>query len=107
MNIYLKFVTVMNGHPFFSRLDGNPNEDAGIVVEVAHFVDDADAAVAELSAGPVEEAHAAMRLNEAVFHGHVARSDVFPTGEILAIEERLPRVFLRKCSEREQDRCGS
>ena len=107
MIVNLDFVAVMNGHPFFAGLDGNPNEDAGIVVDVAHFVDDADTAVAELSAGPVEEAHAAMRLNEAFFHGHAARAHVFPTGEVLAIEERLPRVFLRKGSEREQDRCGS
>jgi len=45
-----------------------------------------------------------LRLNESVFHRHVAWADVFPAGEILAVEERLPCRSLRprggKCEQR-------
>ena len=88
--VNLHFVAVVDGHPFFARLDGNANEDAGIVIVVAHFVNDADAAVAEFAGGPVEKAHAAMGSNEAVFDGHAAGADVFPAGEVFAVEERFP-----------------
>src|SRR5437899_1002636 len=99
----LNLVAIVNRHPFFARLDGDSNEDSGIIVEVAHLVDHADAAVGKLAAGPVEKAHAAMRSNEAVLDGHVARADVFPAGEILAIEERLPCGSLRLGGERGRD----
>src|SRR5882762_10953532 len=104
MVVNLVFVAVVNRHPFLARLEGDANEDTGIIVEIAHLVDDADAAVAELAAGPIEQAHAAVRLNESVFHRHVAWADVFPAGEILAVEERLPSRSLRprggKCEQR-------
>src|SRR5216684_1247264 len=95
MIVNLDLVAVVDGHPFFAGLEGDANEDAGIVVEVAHFVDDADAAVAELAARPVKKAHAAVRANEAVFDGHAARADVLPASEILAVEEGFPRGRLR------------
>jgi hypothetical protein len=60
---------------------------------VAHLVDDANAAVADLTAGPVEQAHAAVGLDQAIFDGHVAGSDVLPAAEIFAVEELLPRLF--------------
>src|SRR5882762_2485776 len=91
----LHFVAVVDGHPLFARLDGNTNEYSGIVVVIAHFENDADAAVAEFSAGPIEEAHAAVRADEAVFDSHAAGADVLPAGQIFAIEQRLPGGGLR------------
>src|SRR2546430_1011686 len=91
MVVNLDFVAVVNGHPFLARFDRNANEDAGIIIEVAHLVNHADAAIGELATGPVEKAHAAVRANEAVFDRHGAGADMFPPGEILAVEERLPR----------------
>src|SRR6266446_2209372 len=96
MVVDLDFVAVVNGHPFFARFEGDTNEDSGVIVEVAHLVDDANAAIGKLAPGPVEQAHSAVRSNKAVFHGHVPRADVFPAGEILAVEERLPCRSLRR-----------
>src|SRR5712692_1858717 len=45
----LDFVTVVDGHPGLARLDGDADEDAGIVVVVTHFVNNANAAVADLA----------------------------------------------------------
>src|SRR5438309_9189882 len=106
MIVDLDFVAVVDGHPFLARLDGDANEDAGIVVEIAHLVDHADAAIGELAAGPVEKAHAAVRSNEAVFNSHVARADVLPAGEILAVEERFPGPSLRLGGGDEQKSCN-
>ena len=108
MIVDLDFVAVVDGHPFLARLDGDANEDAGIVVEIAHLVDHADAAVGELAAGPIEKAHAAVRSNEPVFDGHVAWSNVLPASEILAVEKRVPGWGLRLGgSERKHGRDGS
>src|SRR6266404_1398598 len=105
--IDLHFVTVVDGHPFFARLDGNADEDAGIVVVVAHFENDANAAVAEFAAGPVEEAHATVRADEAVLDSHTAGADVLPAGKIFAVEERLPGRGLRpRGGDKEKSRDG-
>src|SRR6266481_1429252 len=104
MIVNLDFVAVVDGHPLLAWFDGDTNKDARIVVEVAHLVDDADAAVSELAAGPVEKAHAAVRSNEAVFYSHAAGADVLPAGEILAVEERLPgRSLWPRGSNEEKD----
>src|SRR5713226_4772911 len=79
----LDFVAVMDRHPRLAGLDGDANENAGIVIVVAHLVDDANAAVAHLVFGPIQQAHAAVRLDEAVFRGHVAGADVLPANEVL------------------------
>src|ERR1700731_5388208 len=97
MVVNLDFIAVVDGHPFLARFEGDANEDTGIIVEVAHLVDDANAAIGELAAGPVEQAHAAVRSNKPVFHGHAARADVFPAGEIFSVEEWLPSRSLRLC----------
>ncbi len=76
----LDFVTVVDWHPGLARLDGNADEDAGIVVVIAHFVDDSDVAVAEFLGGPVQEAHAAVGADQAVFYGVFAGAYVFPAG---------------------------
>ena len=89
----LDFVAVVDGHPGLARLDGNADEDAGVVVVVAHFVDDLDAAVAEFFFRPVEQTHAAVRADQAVFDGVFAGADVLPAVEIFAVEERAP-VFV-------------
>src|SRR6266446_3473889 len=86
MVVNLDFVAVVDGHPFLAWFEGDANEDSGIIVEVAHLVDHANAAIGELAAGPVEQAHAAVRANEAVFDRHVTGADMFPAGEILAVE---------------------
>src|SRR5271155_3639263 len=89
----LYFETVVHGHPLLAGLDRDANEYAGIVVFIAHAIDHVNVAVADFTAGPVEEAHAAVGVNQAVgFNRHVAGADVVPTREILAVEE-LPRVL--------------
>src|SRR5216684_185229 len=95
MVVNLDFVAVVNGHPFLAGFEGDANEDAGIIVEVAHLVDHVDATIAELAARPIKKAHAAARSNKAVFHRHVAWADVSPAGEIFSVEERLPGRSLR------------
>src|SRR5438552_19140753 len=95
MIVDLNFVAIVNGHPLFARLDRNTNEDAGVVVRVAHFENYTDAAVADFAAGPVQKSHAAMRFDQAVFDGLAAGADVLPAGKVFAVEERLPFGFLR------------
>src|SRR5256885_11099257 len=86
MIVDLNFIAVVDGHPWFARFDGNADVNAGVVVEVAHFENDAEFAFADFSTGPIGEAHAAVSFHEAVFDGHAARADVFPAGEVLAVE---------------------
>ncbi len=86
----LDFVAVVDGHPGFGGSDGNSNEDAGVIVFVAHFVHDSNDAITEFGFCPVEEAHAAVSVDEAVFDGHVTGANVFPAIEILAVEELPP-----------------
>src|SRR6267154_4908920 len=95
MIVNLHFIAIVDGHPFPARLYKDSNEDAGIVIEVAHLVDHTDAAITQLALSPIQQAHPAMRSNEAIFDGHVAGADVFPAGEILAVEERFPCGSLR------------
>ena len=74
---------------------------------IAHLVDDTNAAVTDLAGGPVKQAHTAVRLDQAIFGGHVARPDVFPAAEILAVEELLPGFFgLREAGNGEYRSCG-
>src|SRR6266480_2070618 len=48
--VNLDFVAVVDRHPLLARFEGNANENAGIIIEVAHLVDHADAAIGELAA---------------------------------------------------------
>jgi len=109
MIVDLHFVAVVNGHPGFARLDGDADEEARIVIQVAHFIDHADAAVADLAASPVKQAHAAVRLDQAVFDRVATRADVLPAGEIFAVEQRLPVRFLGigGDGERKNSKCES
>ena len=91
MIVDLHFVAVVDRHPWLSRVNGDANKDAGIIVEIAHFIDDANPAMAELAAGPVQQAHAAMGFDQAIFNRHITGADVFPAGKVLAVEQRLPR----------------
>src|SRR5438067_21319 len=90
MIVDLDFVAVMHRHPFFPWLDGNADEQARVVIVVAHFIDHVNCAVAKLPAGPVEEAHAAMGANQAVLDGHITRTDVLPASQVFAVEKLLP-----------------
>src|SRR5208283_5036099 len=54
MIVDLDFVAIVNGHPGFARLDGDANEHAGIVVIVAHAINDLDAAISHFPSCPVE-----------------------------------------------------
>jgi len=54
------------------------------------FENDAEFAFADFASGPIGEAHAAVRFHEAVFDGHAARADMFPAGEVFAVEELFP-----------------
>src|SRR5579872_1183574 len=78
MVIDLYFKAVVHWHPLFPRLEGNADEYAGIVVFIAHLVDDVDGAVADLAASPVEQSHAAMSADQAIFYGVAARAHVLP-----------------------------
>src|SRR2546425_818026 len=51
--------------------------------------------VGHLDAGPVEQAHAALTLDQSVFHRVTAGTDVFPARQVLSIEELLPVSRLR------------
>src|SRR6266478_4702255 len=95
MIVDLNLVAVMDRHPLFARLDRYANEDAGVVVRIAHLEDHTNTAVANFAAGPVEKSHAAVRFDEAVFDGIATRADMLPAGEVFAVEERLPFGFLR------------
>jgi len=78
-------------HPFLARLDWNADEDAGVTVVVAHLKDHANRAVAEFAARPVEQAHAALALDQAVLDHVTAWTDMFPSSEIFAIEKFAAR----------------
>ena len=107
MIVNLHLVAVVDRHPLFARLDRNANEDAGVVVRVAHLEDHTNAAVADFAAGPVEKSHAAARFDESVFDGIATRADMLPAGEVFAVEERLPFGFLRSRRDGEGGCCYS
>src|SRR5437870_1597909 len=90
MIVNLNLVAVVDRHPLFARLDRNANEDAGVVVRVAHLEDHTNTAVANLAAGPVEKSHPAARFDETVFEGIASRADMLPAGEVFAGEDALP-----------------
>src|ERR1043165_9995144 len=85
--VNLDLITVVDGHPGLAGLDGDPDEDSGIVVLILHLIYNANDAVAELAARPVEQAHAPMGLDEAVFDGHRSGANVLPSGEVFAVKE--------------------
>src|SRR5438445_4768499 len=95
MIVDLNLIAVVDRHPLFTWLDLYANEDAGVVVRVAHLEDHRNAAVANFAAGPVEKSHAAARFDEAVFDGIATRADVLPSGEVFAVENRLAFGSLR------------
>src|SRR6266404_2836286 len=107
MIVNLNLVAVVDRHPLFTRLNRYANEDAGVVVRVAHLEDHTNTAVANFAAGPVEKPHAAARFDEAVFDGIATRADMFPAGEVFAVEERLPFRFLRSRRDGEGGCCYS
>src|SRR5262249_48205795 len=88
--INLNFVPIMNWHPFFTRLDRNSYEDSGVVVVVTHLENYPDYTIAKLSAGPIKQAHSAMRLYQAIFDGHLSPPDVPPSCQVLAVKELFP-----------------
>jgi hypothetical protein len=90
MVVDLNFKTVMDWHPFFTGFDGNADEDTGIVVFVTHSKNYVDHAVADFSAGPVKQAHAAVCVNQAIFDGIAAGAYMLPARQIFSIEEWLP-----------------
>src|SRR6267378_6890031 len=93
VNLYL--VTVMDGHPLFAGLDRNADEHARVVVVVAHLIDHTDDTLAHLSAGPVEQPHAAMGSDHPIFHSISAGANVLPSREIFSVEQLLPFPGLR------------
>jgi hypothetical protein len=99
----LDLIAVVDGHPFFARLDGDADKDARIVVGIAHFEDNSNSAIADFAARPIEQTHAAMSPNETVFDCHAAWTNMLPTGEILAIEERFPLTLGNPGSDQEDD----
>ncbi len=92
--IDLHLVAVIHRHPSFARLDGNADKDSGVVVVIAHLVNNANHAISKLAAGPVKQPHAAMGADQPIFHGHFAGPDVLPAGQVLAIEKLLPSASL-------------
>src|SRR5579871_394848 len=84
--IDLHFETIMHRHPLFAGLDRNADEDTGIVVLIPHLVHHVQHAIADLAAGPVEQPHAAMRTDQAIFHRVSTWSDMFPVGEVFTIK---------------------
>jgi hypothetical protein len=51
-------------------------------------------AVPQFAARPVEQAHAAVGVNQAIFDSHVTGADVLPPGKVFAIKKLLPVVGL-------------
>ena len=92
MIIDLHFETVVHWHPLFARLDRNADEDARIVILVAHLVHHMDHAIANLPARPVKQAHPAVSADQPVFYGVPARANMLPPGQIFAVEKLLPLV---------------
>src|ERR1035438_5993174 len=88
--IDLYLVTIVHRHPLFPGLERNADEDTGVVIFIAHPVDHAHHAIADRAAGPVEQAHAAVRLDDPVFHRHVAGTHVLPADQVFAVEYLSP-----------------
>jgi hypothetical protein len=51
-----------------------------------------DLAIPDLPAGPVEQAHAAVSVDQPVLHSVIARANMLPSGQVFAIEKLLPFV---------------
>src|SRR5215468_8434159 len=90
MIVDLDFVAVMHRHPLLAWLDGNPYEDAGVVIFIPHFEDDVNRAISDSAARPVEQAHSAVGVDQAVLHGVSAGADMFPSRKIFPVEQLLP-----------------
>ena len=69
----LHFVAVVDRHPFFARLDGDADEDARVVVFIAHAEDHVESAILERAGGPIEQAHAAVRVDQVRFQRSCGR----------------------------------
>src|SRR5215475_10369301 len=108
MIVDLNFVAIMHGHPLFAWLDGNPYEDTGVIIFIAHFEDNMNHAISDFAARPIQKAHSAVRVDQAVFHGIASGTHVFPSRKILSVEDLLPlaRVsFTRIFVGTERQRC--
>src|SRR5262249_132056 len=93
----LDLVAVMHGIPRVLRPVRDPHEDARIGPPAARLVDHAEDAIAELLLGVPQETHTALGADESVFEHHLARPDVLPAVEALAVEQRTPSLrFLRR-----------
>ena len=88
----LDLVAVVDGHPFLARLHGNANEHARVIVFISHPEDHVESAILDRAGGPIEQSHAAVRVDQSVLDGHVAGADVFPAGQVFAVENLSPLI---------------
>src|SRR5881396_1666450 len=88
--INLDFITVVDRHPLLARFERDADENARIVILVAHSEDHTNGAVAEFASHPVEQAHTPMCHDQAIFHGHRPWPDMLPAGQVLAVKKLLP-----------------
>ena len=56
----------------------------------SEYLAKAKLAIADFAPGPIEQPHAAVGLDEAVFDAHAPFINVFPTGEVPTVEQLLP-----------------
>src|SRR5216684_7914985 len=92
MVVDLHLESVMYRHPLLARLHWNANKNSRIIVFIAHAEDHMDLAIANFAARPVQQAHAAVSLDQAFLHRVSARAHVLPAVQILTIEELSPLV---------------
>src|SRR5258708_4985195 len=106
MIVDLYLVSIVHRHPFLFWFYRDTDENARVVVRVLHFIHDVKGTVGEFAAGPVEEAHSPMTVEQAVIDAHATRSDVLPAGEVLAVKKLLNAGWSRAAAEEEERKEG-
>jgi hypothetical protein len=92
MIVDLYFIAVVHRHPLFAWFEGNPDEDSGVVILIAHLVDHVDLAIPHLATRPIKQTHSSVGADQTVFHAVPARTNMLPARQVPAVEELLPLV---------------
>src|SRR5215472_6941505 len=92
MVVDLDFIAVMHGHPFFPGFNRNADKHTGVVVLVSHPENYANYAISHYSARPVEQAHAAVSVNQTVFDVIASWTDMLPSVKVFAVVQLLPLI---------------
>src|SRR5689334_4700031 len=90
--VNLHFIAIIHVHPCLARLNLYSSIYDRVVIVVSHLEHNPELTLPDYAAGPIQQAHTAVALNQPILDAHRALTDVIPAGQVLSIEELLPRL---------------